>query len=55
MIYYVCTGGCGGVSDVPKNCESETCAHYHMPLEPREGTLPLSDARGNGEIPKMGE
>lgn len=25
MKHYVCEGECGGVSDVPKACESEEC------------------------------
>lgn len=29
---YVCTGGCGGVSDVPGVCQATTCAKHGQPL-----------------------
>lgn len=29
---YVCPGECHGVSDIPKNCGSETCSRYGQPL-----------------------
>jgi hypothetical protein len=32
MIHYVCTGGCGGVSDHPQVCEAKTCIKLGKPL-----------------------
>ncbi|MBT4121229.1 MAG: hypothetical protein HOA57_04870 [Candidatus Magasanikbacteria bacterium] len=30
MTHYVCTGGCGGVSETPGTCQAETCPlHEH--------------------------
>ncbi|OGZ01928.1 MAG: hypothetical protein A2946_04130 [Candidatus Liptonbacteria bacterium RIFCSPLOWO2_01_FULL_53_13] len=31
--HYICTGGCGGVSDKPGVCQAETCAKHGQPLE----------------------
>ncbi|HIJ99228.1 TPA: hypothetical protein H1011_00165 [archaeon] len=31
--HYICTGGCGGVSEEQKNCGAEDCKNYDMPLE----------------------
>ena len=36
--HYICTGGCNGVSEVAKECESETCQHKGLPLEPCDCT-----------------
>ncbi len=33
MIHYICTGGCGGVSDKPGTCQAETCPKHGMPLD----------------------
>jgi len=34
MIHYVCTGGCGGVSNSPGNCKAESCSlHGHLLTE----------------------
>lgn len=30
--HYICTGGCGGVSDKPGVCQTEGCADYQKPL-----------------------
>lgn len=32
MSKYICTGDCGGVSDVPGVCEHEGCSRYGQPL-----------------------
>jgi hypothetical protein len=32
MGHYVCTGGCGMVSDVPGTCQANDCIKYHTPL-----------------------
>lgn len=32
MTHYVCTGECGGVSEVAKNCGTESCSRYEKPL-----------------------
>ena len=32
MKHYICTGGCGGVSDVPGVCQAEGCSKHAMPL-----------------------
>jgi hypothetical protein len=33
MPHYVCTGGCGGVSDTPGNCDAESCSLFGRPLK----------------------
>jgi hypothetical protein len=33
MTHYVCTGGCGGVSDTPGTCQAESCSLYGEPLK----------------------
>lgn len=34
MTHYVCTGGCGGVSDKPGVCQAKTCPlHQHQLVE----------------------
>ena len=33
MDHYICTGGCGGVSDVAKACETEGCPKKGQPFE----------------------
>jgi len=30
--HYVCTGGCGGVSDEPGTCQAENCKKHNQPL-----------------------
>jgi hypothetical protein len=32
MAHYVCTGGCGEVSDYPGTCDAKNCIKYHLPL-----------------------
>lgn len=32
MVHYICTGGCKGVSDVAKTCDTAGCAHFGQPL-----------------------
>lgn len=32
MTHYVCTGGCGGVSEKPGSCQTESCSLYGKPL-----------------------
>lgn len=32
-ILYHCTGTCGGVSPVAKNCGAESCNRYNQPLK----------------------
>ena len=34
MTHYICTGGCGGVSEVAKTCGAETCPKHGVPLTP---------------------
>ena len=34
MKHYVCTGGCGGVSDTPKVCDAEDCPKEGEALNP---------------------
>ena len=29
MTHYVCTGGCGGVSEDPGTCNNKSCMKYH--------------------------
>lgn len=31
--HYVCRGGCGGVSGVPKACGTEGCTNYEVDME----------------------
>jgi hypothetical protein len=33
MPHYVCTGGCGGVSDTPGICHAESCQLLGQPLK----------------------
>lgn len=33
MTHYVCTGGCGGVSETPGNCQAESCSLHGEPLK----------------------
>ncbi|MDR3642507.1 MAG: hypothetical protein P4L74_02655 [Candidatus Doudnabacteria bacterium] len=33
MTHYVCTGGCGGVSDTPGVCNAESCSLHGQPLK----------------------
>jgi len=33
MNHYICTGGCGGVSDEAKVCEAEDCPKKGEPLK----------------------
>jgi len=33
MSHYICTGGCGGVSDTPGACRAEDCPKHGKPLE----------------------
>ncbi|OGD32615.1 hypothetical protein A3C91_01995 [Candidatus Azambacteria bacterium RIFCSPHIGHO2_02_FULL_52_12] len=33
MTHYICTGGCGGVSDKPGVCQDENCPKHGMPLD----------------------
>lgn len=33
MKHYICTGGCGGVSDQPGNCNAQGCPLYKKPLK----------------------
>jgi len=30
--HYVCTGGCGGLSNTPGTCQAETCPKHDQPL-----------------------
>jgi hypothetical protein len=30
--HFVCTGGCGGVSDEAGTCQMQDCMKYHAPL-----------------------
>jgi len=32
MTHYICTGGCGGSTDVPGVCQAETCPKHGAPL-----------------------
>lgn len=32
MPHYVCTGGCGGVSETVGACQTEGCAKHNQPL-----------------------
>lgn len=32
-VHYVCTGGCGGVSPTPKNCDTDSCPMHEHPLK----------------------
>ena len=32
MAHYVCTGGCGGVSETPGTCQTEGCPKHEHPL-----------------------
>jgi hypothetical protein len=38
MTHYICTGGCGGVSEVAKTCGAETCPKHGDPLTPCDCT-----------------
>lgn len=31
-MHYICTGGCGGVSDKPGVCQAEGCSRHEHPL-----------------------
>lgn len=33
MSHYICTGGCGGVSETPGVCKTEECSKEGKPLE----------------------
>jgi hypothetical protein len=33
MSHYVCTGGCGGVSETPGVCQAESCSLHNQPLK----------------------
>jgi hypothetical protein len=33
MKHYICTGGCGGVSEKPGVCQAIDCPKYGKPLE----------------------
>ncbi|MFA6365441.1 MAG: hypothetical protein WCW78_03510 [Candidatus Paceibacterota bacterium] len=33
MKHYICTGGCGGVSDKPGVCQTKICPKHGKPLE----------------------
>lgn len=33
MTHYVCTGGCGGTSDHPQSCQTESCSLYGQPMK----------------------
>ena len=32
MKHWICTGGCGGVSDKPGICQTDTCPKHGQPL-----------------------
>lgn len=32
MTHYICTGGCGGVSDNPGVCNAKSCMKHDLPL-----------------------
>lgn len=32
MTHYICTGGCGQVSDLPATCNEKACMKYHQPM-----------------------
>lgn len=32
---YACTGDCGGVAPMAKNCGAESCSHFDQALQPR--------------------
>jgi len=32
MTHFICTGGCKGVSEEPKNCGAEDCPKHDQPL-----------------------
>ena len=32
MTHYVCTGGCGGMSETPSTCDTTSCVKYHQPM-----------------------
>jgi len=32
MTHHICTGGCKGISDEPKNCGAENCSKHGQPL-----------------------
>jgi hypothetical protein len=38
MTHYVCTGGCGGVSDKPGVCQTASCPLHHHELKPCDCT-----------------
>ena len=31
--HYICTGGCGGVSETPGTCQAEDCPDHGKPLK----------------------
>ena len=33
MTHYICTGGCGGVSDKPGRCQDPNCPKHGKPLD----------------------
>lgn len=33
MTHYICTGGCGGVSETAGVCQAVTCPKHGVPLE----------------------
>jgi len=33
MTHYICTGGCGGVSENPGVCQTEDCPKHEQPLD----------------------
>jgi len=32
MTHYICTGGCGGVSETEGTCQAEDCSKHNEPL-----------------------
>lgn len=32
MTHFICTGGCGGISDQAGTCQVRDCMKYHAPL-----------------------
>lgn len=57
MAHYICTGGCGGVSDKPGTCKAEDCDNWGKDLETCECTdgkhenlgMPLPDENSEEE------
>ncbi|OGL67636.1 hypothetical protein A3B21_01435 [Candidatus Uhrbacteria bacterium RIFCSPLOWO2_01_FULL_47_24] len=52
MTHYICTGGCGGVSEEIGTCQTETCDNWGEPLEEcncTDGTHQNKEGEEEGE------